>query len=125
MALKDVVLVDMYVNPTTNKVEKLTMFTPFGMTQRVNSDWEATTIQTSGILDLTEDKVYRLDWDTDFIPMDSEEEEREHAAIDLFDKGNLTEADCQKYGELRIDPANKNGSPDMAALVEKLNREGK
>jgi hypothetical protein len=125
MSLEDVVIVDMYVNPTTKKVEKVIMFTPFGMTQRVNSDWEATTIETSGILDLAEDKVYRLDWDTDFIPMDSEEDDREHAAIDLYDQGVLTETQCQKYCKLRIDPSNKNGSPEMAALVEKLNREGK
>ena len=124
MALKDVVLVDMYVNPSTQVVEKMTMLSPFGMTERVNSDWQVTSRERSGIDDLSADKVYRLDWGTDFIPMDSDDD-REHVAIDLFDRGNLTEADCEKYGVLRIDPANAKGSPEMAALVEKLNSEGK
>lgn len=125
MALKDVCLVDMYVNPTTNLVEKITFLSPFGLAERENSDWKPTTWNEVGIDELSGDKVYRLDWDTDFVPMDSDEEEREHIAIDLFDKGNLTEEDCKKYAKLRIDPTNTTGNPDMIALAEKLKREGK
>lgn len=106
MGISDVVIVDMYVNPSTSKVEKITCITPFGMTERTGSDWEPVSRDESGIDDLSTYKVYRLDWDTDFIPLDSDEPDRDHAAIELFDKGNLTESDCQKYGNIHIDPTN-------------------
>lgn len=122
MALKDVVIVDMYLNPTTNKVEKITSVTPFGMTERKDMDWVVSSREKAGLDALMGDKVYRLNWDTDFIPMDSDEEEREHAAIDLFDKDSLTEEECLKYGTLIIDPTST-GDSEMVQMMRKMLRE--
>lgn len=116
MSLNSMVRVFMYVNPTTTNVEKIMCYTPFGISERMDSDWEPTTRDESGIDDLFEDKVYELDWDTDFIAMDSEEEEREHAAIDLYDNATLTEEDCKKYGKLHIDP-NDDSNPELDRLI--------
>lgn len=106
MALEDVALVDMYVNPLTGNCVKITFLSPFGLAVREHADWQPTNWDDSGVHDLDDHRVYRLDWDTDFVPMDSDEEEREHKAIQLFDEGKLTETECEKYGVLRIDPAN-------------------
>lgn len=122
MALKDVVIVDMYLNPTTKKVEKITSVTPFGMTERKNLDWVVSSREKAGLDSLIGDKVYRLNWDTDFIPMDSDEEEREHAAIELFDKDSLTEEECLKYATLIIDPT-ATGDSEMVQMMRKMLRE--
>jgi hypothetical protein len=120
-----IISVFMYVNPTTNNAEKMVCFTPFGMTERVGGDWEPTTRDESGVDDLSDHRIYILDWDTDFLPMDAEDDGKEHAAVDLFDQVSLTEADCQQYGKLHLDPANTGGDLEIAAMVEKLNSEGK
>ena len=121
-----IISVFMYVNPTTNDAEKMVCFTPFGMTERVGRDWEPTSRDESGIDELSDHRIYLLNWDTDFLAMDEEDDGREHRAVELFDDGSLTEADCQEYGKLHRDPAaNADGDPEIAAMVEKLNREGK
>lgn len=116
MALKDVVSVFMYVNPSTNNVEKVLCYTPFGISVRENKDWKMVTREESGIDDLSADKVYQLDWDTDFQAMDAEDDDSEHAAIELYDSGTLTEQDCQKYGVLYIDP-NDTSDPELDKLI--------
>lgn len=124
MALSDIVIIDIYVNSLTGVAEKLTCWTPFGLTERVDSDWDVTTREKSGIDQLVTHRVYRLDWDTDFVPMDSEEEiDDEHIAVRLFDSGLLTEDECNKYAKIHIDPANDFANGE--ALREKLNREGR
>lgn len=125
MALSDMITVFMYVDPENGNVDKMTCFTPFGMTERVDSDWQQTTRAESGVDELTEHKIYKLDWDTDFLAMDADDDGKEHAAVDLFDKGTLTEDGCKKYGKLHLDPANVDGDPEAEALVKKLNAEGK
>jgi hypothetical protein len=106
----------MYVNPSTTNVEKVMCYTPFGMSERLGADWRPTNREKSGVDSLSEDKIYELDWDTDFVPMDSEEEDREHAAIDLYDNSTLTEDDCKKYGKLYMDP-NDTSNPALDKLI--------
>ena len=121
MSVNDMARVLMYVNPESKAVEKMVCFTPFGMTERIDSDWKPTSMDKSGVLDLSADKIYQLDWDTDFLAMDSDDDESEHAAIDMFDAGNLTEDGCKKYGMLVVDPTSVDGDAEIAAEVEKLN----
>jgi hypothetical protein len=118
MSLNAMVRVFMYVNPGTKTVEKVMCYTAFGITERMGADWEPTTRAKSGIDDLSADKIYELDWDTDFVPMDSEEEDSEHAAIALYDNGRLTEEDCMKYGKLYLDP-NDDSNPTLDRLIGK------
>lgn len=118
MALKDMVKVFMYVNPETGKADKMTCFTPFGMTERVNAYWQPSSRGRSGVDELVDHKIYSLDWDTDFVPMDSEEADTEHVAVELFDKGMLDEAGCQKYGKLHMDPTNLD--EDNQEILEEL-----
>lgn len=122
MSIEDIITVFMYVDPDTQEVDRVACFTPFGMTQRVGSDWESTTRAKSGVDELTAHRIYTLDWKTDALPMDAEDDGREHAAIELFDNGILTEADCQKYGKLHIDPTRKGGNPEVLAAIEEYNR---
>lgn len=122
MSIEDIITVFMYVDPATQEVDKVACFTPFGMTQRVGSDWEPTTRAESGIDELVDHKVYTLDWSTDFLPMDAEDDGSEHAAIELFDTGVLTEDDCKKYGKLHIDPSREGSNPDVLAAIEEYNR---
>lgn len=110
------VRVFMYVNPETTNVEKIMCYTPFGISERVESDWEPTTREDSGIDDLSADKVYELDWSTDSLPMDAEDDGNEHAAIALYDGGTLTEEDCKKYGFIHIDP-NDDSNPELDKLI--------
>lgn len=118
MSLSQMVRVFMYVNPKSAEVEKIMCYTPFGITERMGADWEPTTRSKSGIDELSADKIYELDWDTDFVPMDSEEEDLEHAAIALYDSGRLTEEDCKKYGKLYLDP-NDGSNPMLDRLIGK------
>ena len=118
MALKDIIRVFMYVDPTTGKADKMTCFTPFGMTERINADWQPSSREESGVDELSDHKIYALDWDTDFLPMDAEDDGREHMAVELFDKGELDEAACQKYGQLYVDPAA--ADEDNQEILEEL-----
>lgn len=115
----------MYVNPATQMAEKLVCFALFGATERVNSEWEPTTRATSGIDDLTDHKVYLLDWDTDFLPMDAEDDGSEHKAVQLFDEGNLTEDACKEYGKLLRDPSQEKNVELEAAIERFNNQQGK
>jgi hypothetical protein len=110
MSINSMVRVFMYVNPKTTNVEKVMCYTPFGISERMDSNWEPTDREASGIDELSDDKVYELDWDTDFLPMDSEGDDGEHAAIALYDSGTLTEEDCKKYGVLYMDPNDETNS---------------
>lgn len=116
MSINSMVRVFMYVNPTTTNVEKVMCYTPFGISERADSDWEPTTREESGIDDLSADKIYELNWDTDFLPMDADDEDKEHAAIALYDGGTLTEEDCKKYGVLYMDP-NDESNPELDRLI--------
>lgn len=104
MSLNQMATVLMYVNPETTDVEKVIFYSVFGTSERIDGDWVPTTREESGIDDLSADRVYKLDWDTDFIPMDSEDGDREHAAIALYDQGQLDEEGAKKYGTIHIDP---------------------
>lgn len=104
MSLNKISDVLMYVDPATSKVEKIVFFSVFGITERIDSEWEPTTREGSGIDDLKTSRIYELDWDTDFLPMDAPDDGKEHAAIELFDAGNLSEEDAKKYGKLYFDP---------------------
>jgi hypothetical protein len=115
----------MYVNPATQVAEKLVCFALFGATERVDSEWTPTTRATSGIDDLTDHRVYLLDWDTDFLPMDAEDDGLEHKAVQLFDEGALTEEACKQYGRLLRDPAVKENAELQAAFERFNNRQGK
>lgn len=122
MSMNNIVDILMYVNPETQKIDKMVCFTPFGMTERVGADWEPTSREESGINDLSADRVYLLDWDTDYIPASEVEDDAEHIAVQMFDDGSLDEDGCKKYGELLIDPAQ---TEDLELLdkLKKLNGE--
>ena len=109
----------MYVNPASQLVEKVVFFSIFGVSERIDSDWKPTTRDKSGIDDLSSHRVYLLDWDTDFLPMDAEDDGKEHAAIELFDAGKLTEDGALKYGKLHLDP----DEPEDLDLEKFLNGE--
>ena len=113
----------MYVDPSTQTVEKMVCFTPFGVTERIDSDWVPSSRAKSGIDSLTGDKVYLVDWDTDFVPMDAEDDGGEHKAVQLFDEGNLTEEACKQYGKLVMDPTTAEESDEMKAAIERLNNQ--
>jgi hypothetical protein len=115
----------MYVNPATQMAEKLVSFALFGATERVNSEWVPTTRATSGIDDLTDYKVYLLDWDTDFLPMDAEDDGLEHKAVQLFDEGKLTEDACKEYGKLLRGPSQEKNVELEAAIERFNNQQGK
>jgi hypothetical protein len=100
-----------YVNPETNIVDGVYAFSPFGMTMRQDSKWEATTREESGINEKVGHKFYVLDWKK--VPAPKEDVEvYDPEALQLYDKGGLTEDVLKDYAILAYDGTGGNESEE-------------
>jgi hypothetical protein len=101
----DIVSFLFYVDPETELVDGVYAFSPFGMTMRQDSKWVGVNRRDSGIDDKIFHRFYTLDWDK--VPVIEEEVDfYDPEALQLFDKGGLTEEVLKNYATLQY-----NGKP--------------
>jgi hypothetical protein len=104
MAKSSIVDVWFYVDPQSESIDSVVCWFPMGMSVREGGDWEISSKEEAGINDkLSKHDVYQLDWDTDPLVIDDsydfDDPENEHAAIKMYDKGELTLESLMEYSE--------------------------
>ena len=104
MAKSSIIDVWFYVDPESENIDAVVCWFPLGMSIRKDSDWEISSKEDVGTdkLQATHD-VYQLDWDTDPLTIDENfdfgDSDNEHAAIKMYDKGELTLVILKEYSE--------------------------
>jgi hypothetical protein len=118
MAKSGIVDVWFYVDPTSKNIDSVICWFPMGMSQRVEGDWVITDKEEAGIYDtLAKHDVYQLDWTTDPLEinedLDFDDSEIDHAAVKLYDKGELTLDILKDHSEKIIDASELESMDDM------------
>lgn len=90
----------MFVNPKTGIVDEMYSVHPFGLSRRENGDWGPITREESNLDDLENNRIYELDWATDYAALDDDtvDDDEEHGGVRDFDNYVLDEKGAQKWG---------------------------
>jgi hypothetical protein len=105
-----------YVNPSSQEIDAVYCFSPLGMTTRENYDWQFTRREDSKIDQLPADDIYQLNWESDETPMTEDfdfdsYDAVTHAALKLYDRGELTLDELKKYASLLVSGESSDSAP--------------